>query len=337
VSELRLRRLLAGATAILAAAAATTGAPRAQAPTTGELLARYQPVVYAYASDWTPVAVEDFLAGAALERRSAGRWRVLRVGPSPAQLGDASGTVRLDLRGCTPAVDLDSCYVERARGAAQAPTVYGRAVRRPSAGGGTSVILQYWLLYPVNDWRNPIRTPAIWQMHEGDWELVSVEVGADGSPSAVAASQHTLGVWRPWPNVRKRGTHPVVYSALGSHAVYFLPGFHGSAGAPHRIPPRFSGVPVAEPDFTAAQASWGPFGVAATAARVVDVSAGPASVPWLRFAGPWGDGNYVLLRSGSSAAFIHVRVGDSPPGPAFHGAWRNPAEPFRRWPADDGH
>ena len=70
---------------------------------------------------------------------------------------------------------------------------------------------------------------------------------------------------------------------------------------------------------------------------VVDISAG--TLPWLSFAGAWGDGGYVLLgrRTPTGTVFTHLRVGDSPPGPAFHDVWRNPLNPFRTWPADDGH
>ena len=101
------------------------------------------------------------------------------------------------------------------------------------------------------------------------------------------------------------------------------------------IPTRFSGVPLPEPDFTSAQTSYGPRGSAANVLGIVDVSDGAA--PWLSFAGPWGDGNYVLVRSRTRTAYAHVRVGDSPPGPAFHAIWRDPLLEFRSWPADDGH
>jgi hypothetical protein len=188
-----------------------------------------------------------------------------------------------------------------------------------------STVLQYWLFYPLDDWRNSLTRPTLWHMHEGDWEEVSVELSPAGKPIAVACSQHDLGVTRAWSRVRvKNATHPYIYIALGSHANYFLPGFHGLASLPHEIPTRFSGVPLPEPDFTSVQAPVQP--------SIVDVSAG---APWLSFAGAWGDGNFVLVGSGSR--FARLRVGDSPPGPAFHDIWRDPLLQFRSWPADDGH
>ena len=167
-------------------------------------------------------------------------------------------------------------------------------------------------------------------MHEGDWEEVSVQLGPAGKPVAIAVSQHNLGVNRPWSRTPTRdGTHPVVYVALGSHANYLSPGHNGAAGVPHVVPTKFSGVPLPQPDFTSAQAT-------IRSAAIVDVSDGRA--PWLSFAGAWGDGSYLLLtQPGSKSPSARLRVGDSPPGPAFHGIWRDPLQQFRTWPADDGH
>ena len=279
-----------------------------------------------YAADWKPSAIEPFLAGADLERLIAGRWRPVRHSPPAAALAGGSASLRLDTRGCSPAANLDSCYVHRATPA----IAYGRAWVSPTASAGISTVLEYWLFYPLDDWRNALAAPTLWHMHEGDWEEVSVALDAADRPVSVAASQHDLGVVRTWARTRVRdGTHPLVYVALGSHANYLSPGFHGVAAVPHVIPPRFSGIPLPEPDFTSGQTSVRP--------TVVDISDG--SAPWLSFAGGWGDGSYVLLgrptRKGTR--FTHLRVGGSPSGPVCHDVWRDPILQFRRWPADDGH
>jgi hypothetical protein len=292
----------------------------ARAASTASLLARYEPQFEQYASDWKPSPVEPFLAGADLERLSGTRWVVVRKSPPASALQNGSNDLRLDTSGCSPAENTDACY----RRTATRPTVYGRVWAAGKRFGSTTV-LQYWLFYPLDDWRNSLTRPTLWHMHEGDWEEVSVELSPAGKPIAVACSQHDLGVTRAWSRVRvKNATHPYIYIALGSHANYFLPGFHGLASLPHEIPTRFSGVPLPEPDFTSVQAPVQP--------SIVDVSAG---APWLSFAGAWGDGNFVLVGSGSR--FARLRVGDSPPGPAFHDIWRDPLLQFRSWPADDGH
>ena len=300
------------------AASAATGSTHVD--TTG-LLARYEPQFEQYAADWKPSAVEPFLAGADLERPTGTRWVVVRHSPPASALANGAKSLRLDTRGCSPAVSTDACY----KRAATEPTVYGRVWTQPGTYGAQTV-LQYWLFYPLDDWRNSVVRPTLWHMHEGDWEEVSVLLSPAGKPVQVACSQHNLGVTRTWSRVRlKNGTHPYVYIALGSHANYFLAGYHGLASVPHVIPRRFSGLLIPEPDHTSAQAPVEP--------AIVDVSDGKA--PWLSFAGAWGDGNFVLVRG--TSGFVHLRVGDSPPGPAFHDVWRDPLLQFRAWPADDGH
>jgi hypothetical protein len=324
-----LRRAI-GLVALLAAtvlAGASSG--RTAAPGTTALLARYEPVLHLYRADWRPSAVEPFLAAADLERLIAGNWRFVRRSPPASALANGSSQLRLNTRGCTPALYPDSCYPRRA----VTPTVYGRAWVNPTASAGIATVLEYWLFYSLDDWRNSPTKPGLWHMHEGDWEEVSVALDAAGHPVSVAASQHDLGVTRPWARTRRVGTHPVVFVALGSHANYLSPGYQGASGVPHVIEPRFSGLPLTEPDYTSTQTSVGPAGTAATGLRLVDISSGGA--PWLTFAGDWGDGTYILV--GSRGAFTHLRIGDSPPGPAFHAVWRDPLLQFRSWPADDGH
>ena len=81
-------------------------------------------------------------------------------------------------------------------------------------------LVRYWLFYEFDDYHTLRR--RLWQAHEGDWESISVAVGADGQPQFAAYSQHCSGTVRTWSSVEKRGsTHPVAYVALGSHANYF--------------------------------------------------------------------------------------------------------------------
>src|SRR5205085_5700338 len=185
------------------------------------LLARYEPQFEQYASDWKPSAIEPFLAGADLQRLSGNRWVLVRRSPTASALAKGSKSLRLDTRGCSPAIDLDPCY----KRTAATPTLYGRAWVSPTASAGIRTVLQYWLFYPLDDWRNSRTRPTLWHMHEGDWEEVSVALDASDKPLQIACSQHDLGVTRTWSRVRvKDGTHPYVYVALGSDAVYLLLG-----------------------------------------------------------------------------------------------------------------
>jgi len=105
------------------------------------------------------------------------------------------------------------------------PTLYARVIENPDQG---YTIVQYWIFYYFNDWRN---------FHEGDWELVQLhfpgktagELLETGEPPVLAAySQHQSGQQMSWNQMIDAGlveeTHPKVYVAQGSHANYFTPG-----------------------------------------------------------------------------------------------------------------
>ncbi len=105
------------------------------------------------------------------------------------------------------------------------PTIYIR-VKEADASGYT--IVQYWIFYYFNDWRN---------VHEGDWEMAQLnfrgrtvkEILAGGeTPEFMALAQHQSGQKMTWNAMQEKGllkgTHPSVYVAQGSHASYFTPG-----------------------------------------------------------------------------------------------------------------
>lgn len=86
------------------------------------------------------------------------------------------------------------------------------------------IIIQYWLAYFFDDWAN---------VHEMDWEMVSIvlrRVDPDVEPIACVFNAHLGGFRKPWGYVHKadddenknpKGTHPIAYIAVGSHAAYF--------------------------------------------------------------------------------------------------------------------
>ena len=103
------------------------------------------------------------------------------------------------------------------------PTVYARVKKSTS-----ETVVQYWLFYYLNDWRN---------IHEGDWELVQLHfptgtarqlLEGNAMPDFAAYSQHQAGQRMSWTEMLGKGlisgTHPSVYVAKGSHANYFTPG-----------------------------------------------------------------------------------------------------------------
>jgi len=154
-------------------------------------------------------------------------------------------------------------------------TLYAR-VRE--GGGGSYTVVQYWIFYYFNDWRN---------CHEGDWELVQLcfpgytakELLAKGElPVFVAYSQHQSGQKMSWSSMRDKSlvvdTHPIVYVAQGSHANYFTPGnswsgldFDDTGLSSWRVinPEQFKVVLLPE------------------------IEAEGAGLEWLRFQGYWGE------------------------------------------------
>jgi hypothetical protein len=84
----------------------------------------------------------------------------------------------------------------------------------PRADGGIN--LQYWFFYPYND------GPLFFD-HDADWEHVTVRLDADRAPVGAYLARHGNDhpgpFWR-WAHLRRSGDHPVVLSALGSHATY---------------------------------------------------------------------------------------------------------------------
>src|SRR5437879_5203952 len=99
------RAVAAGTLCLAIAASAALAGPRTRHGSAA-LLARYEPVFQLYASDRTPSAIEPFLAGANLERLSGSSWRLVRRSPPASALANGSTQLRLNTRGCTPAVNL---------------------------------------------------------------------------------------------------------------------------------------------------------------------------------------------------------------------------------------
>jgi len=157
--------------------------------------------------------------------------------------------------------------------------VYGRL---KEDGGRTW--LQYWLWC----YYNPKHLLGFGK-HEGDWEVVQVGLGADGTPEVATYSQHENGEAREWGDIRSQGDHPIVYVAPLSHACYFEPGAHPYV------------IGVDNPDDS----------LAPILPEVVEFGT------WSRWTGRWGNSVGVL---GGKAG------GRSPASPGRQGAkWDNPA------------
>jgi hypothetical protein len=297
--------------AVLALVPEAGGSPSAK-PTLSALLTRHVPILVLHPAErFGPVRVDGFLADSDLQRRTASGWETIG-GPLPAGGAD----LRLDQRSCRAidGVAASPCYAAAEAAHGSAPVVYGRAFRTK-----TRIDLQYWTWYPYDDYSPTVPAGALWQVHEGDWEAVSVVLDLDGRPLVAGYSQHKRGKRREWARVPKQGSRPVVFVALGSHANYF-------GGGAHRLDPRTvdpAVIPVMEAYGFAPVDNTGPGRVVRP--KLVAVTADTPE--WMTFAGAWGETGYFKLPDKDALA-----SGAGPRGPAFHAQWQRPVREALSWP-----
>ena len=265
-------------------------------PGAAALLARHAPVVVLHPSERSaPTNVAGFLADAELAN---GRYDVLACSAK-------DGLAALQ------------CYDDADEPAA--PVAYAAAFPGPKG----EIALQYWLFHAFDIWSPFVpQSPDYWKAHEGDWEAVTVLLDAKRRPTVVAASRHCGGARRVWAKAERRGAHPVVYSALGSHALYFGPGRYAQARRcwPKEALAVFDAYKVGVVDNVASVAEG-----RRVSPRVVIVTAAWPS--WMGFSGSFGEAQFLHF---PQATFAY---GAGPRGPAFHDLWQKPVAEPRSWPA----
>jgi len=310
------------------------GWARAQPPDRSSLLRLYLPVLVFHPDEvWPPAEPDPFVGGSRLEERgTTGSW----VASARTELPDASvpcarqPCFRLNLQPCVLARGPD-CYRPLAGrlGSWARPVVVGNVVDVRDAPADLKglpepprLLVRYWIFYGFDDWHSE-RPKVLWQLHEGDWESVTVALGEGAKPLFVATSRHCRGAWRPWSEYpRAGGTHPQVFVALGSHAGY------AAAGTQRNFPlacakasgelarvielARRSGVRSA--DRTGRGRSAGPPGLASTPLALIDLTVG-ARPAWARFAGVWSEGELLYLRRFGLTRT--ARYGEGPRTPSF--------------------
>lgn len=281
-------------------------------PSPATLLVRHSPILVLHPAErFRPVPVDGFLADSDLQKKTPAGWEMV-AGPLPAGGAD----LRLDQRLCraVEGIAASPCYLQAEAAHGAGPVVYGAAFRTK-----TRIVLQYWLWYPYNDYSPTVPAGDLWQVHEGDWEAVSVILDLRSKPLVAGYSQHSAGNRRDWAKVPKRGARPLVYVALGSHANYF-----GAGDQP--LDPRTYEALVIE-----IITSYGLKPVDRTGKgrivkpRLIHVE---EKLPrWMAFAGTWGEDGYLQFPGNAPLA-----SGPGPRGPAFHAQWRFPVSEVLSWP-----
>jgi hypothetical protein len=308
-----MRRVVVAVALSLAVAGVASAALQASGSTSTQLLARYAPVLVLHPDErLAPVPVDGFLADSDLQVRSPnGTWQA-----STTSLPQAGPASRLDQRLCR-AIDgpaaLD-CYAAAEQAHAAAPAVVGAVFRTRDR-----IALQYWLFYPANIFTIASAKGLFWQSHEGDWEAVTVLLDRRERPILVGLSEHCGGARRDWKGVQRRGSRPVVYVALGSHANYFAPGKKPLDRScwPKEALAVYDAYKVSLLDSAARGRTVSPIVTRVTA----------VSPPWMAFAGMWGEDQFVHFPD-----VAPLRFGTGPNGPAFHELWRRPVATVLGWP-----
>jgi hypothetical protein len=215
---------------LVAAVGPAGAAPRGAAQ---QLAGKYAPVVMVRSQDngvcdtseeqYAPPTSVDAVLGdpsVRLLMHDAHGTRLVERAPTATDLAGLGNGYYLDLPGnplkpgCTYAKDFAAL-----RRAGRAPAVAYAHIARETGHSGFA--LQYWFFYYFNQFND---------LHEGDWEGMQITFDVDtpraaltASPSQIVLFQHSGGEYAGWDDakVEKQGTHPVVYSAAGSHATFY--------------------------------------------------------------------------------------------------------------------
>jgi hypothetical protein len=298
---------------------------------------RHAPVL-AFTRDqrWTPTKVDAYVDRARVLRKDGSEAATSRY--ECPSLGPRS-CLRITI-GCASAAEpCAGALAPRDSGAHVSDgAVYVRTLRRPerddrsdeavalrglfrpatSVASRTDVLLQYWFFYPYDEWTTEVLGARLTQRHEGDWEAITVGLGAGREPLFVAYSAHCGGTWRRWPDTERFGSHPLVAVANGSHANY------AETGA--KRPPDFTsckrlprgigtllGFAANVRDVTSDDWQWG-----AEEVVPVDESTWPMSFP-----GTWGGNDVTELQN---ARTFTSRPGGGPASPPLQPLWQDPVK-----------
>ncbi len=301
---------LAGALGTLLSSMSCTAVPAKAATSAAQQLAdKYAPIVMMRAQRnapcdnteeqyWPPTSVDVVLGNprVRLLKRGPRGPQVVKRAPTAADLAGRGADYYLDLPGnplnpgCTYGRDFAAL-----RRAGKAPEVtYAHVAHQPGHPGFT---LQYWFYYYFNQFND---------LHESDWEGMQLAFDAPtpaqalmSAPMEIVLFQHAGGEHASWDasKVQRRGTHPVVYSAAGSHATFYGSalwlgnGGHGSGvGCDNTTKPLFATYP--------------------RPILLPEVPSNHGSLAWLSYTGRWGQ---------REAGF-----NNGPAGPNTKTVWREP-------------
>jgi hypothetical protein len=309
-----------------------------------DLLKKYQPITYFHGEDrWPPTTVDAFLGNAQLERQDRkNQWTPVTSTTLPTSSPGCAFKACLRLNGpCKLNSQGAACFMKgqlptEADWAQSAVYVSFITVRDALKLGKLTeqprYLLRYFYFYDFDDWRSTGR--RLWQVHEGDWEAITVGLSENRTPLFAAYSQHCSGTWLEWKSVLREAvrpseteaTHPRVWVALGSHANYFRPGgdkrvyparcafnSHTVKAQVLRFLKRHV-KPSSLVDQVGGSRTLGPAGQGILPTALIDLAA--ERFQWARFPGVWSEGEILYLAPRPTRA-TSLRYGEGPRTPRF--------------------
>ncbi|MEA2154180.1 MAG: hypothetical protein QOE11_320 [Solirubrobacteraceae bacterium] len=206
------------AAAVIASCLCAWPAAAAAAITPLTLAQRFQPhLLFDSNERWRPLDVDRFLAEPGNQVCARGSAPVCAPLTTPAQLTPAAAFI--DLRG-TRSDGQDAAAPDLATCAKSAPTLLdcdrgGRSrIYAHVRPGGSRTAIDYWWFLRYNALER--------DLHEGDWEGVTVIVDARGDRVLQVHFPAHISSWRYGRRIPRLdgGRHVRVYVARGSHAAY---------------------------------------------------------------------------------------------------------------------
>ncbi|KAI1085291.1 hypothetical protein F5B20DRAFT_521704 [Whalleya microplaca] len=185
---------------------------------------------------------------------------------------------------------------------------------------GSGIVDAFWFFfYAYNLGQTVLGTR--YGNHVGDWEHTMIRFEA-GVPRAVFFSEHEGGQAYAWQAVEKRGNatqiqRPVIYSAVGSHAMYATPGVH-----PYVLPFKMlkdvtDRGPLWDPSKNF-RGYWYDYTVPGDAEGLEPVKENPEEpTSWFHYKGTWGDKLYGLNDVRQWRLFGQYHYVTGPQGPKF--------------------
>jgi Vacuolar protein sorting-associated protein 62 len=148
--------------------------------------------------------------------------------------------------------------------------------------------------------------------HVGDWEHTMIRFH-HGKPKAVFFSEHNFGSAYSYEAVEKIGRRPVIYSAVGTHAMYATPGSH-----PYVLPwgilhDQTDRGPLWDPALNSHSYTYDPVNETLRASTLTPHS----PIAWFDYAGRWGDKFYPLGDKRQYRFLGQYHYVSGPTGPKF--------------------